>query len=40
MVYLERIKMGKVINLIKNRYNGKMDFGVVSKIIKEKLINL
>ena len=32
--------MGKVINLIKNEYNGKMDFGVVSKIIKEKLLNL
>ena len=30
--------MGKVINLIKNSYNGRMDFGVVSKIIKEKLI--
>ena len=32
--------MGKVINLIKNSYNGRMDFGVVSKIIKEKLIKL
>ena len=32
--------MGKVINLIKDEYNGKMDFGVVSKIIKEKLLNL
>ena len=32
--------MGKVINLIKNEYNGKMDFGVVSKIIKAKLLNL
>ena len=32
--------MGKVINLIRNEYNGKMDFGVVSKIIKEKLLNL
>ena len=32
--------MGKVINLIKNEYNGKMDFGAVSKIIKEKLLNL
>jgi hypothetical protein len=32
--------MGKVINLIKDEYNGKMDFGTVSKIIKEKLLNL
>ena len=32
--------MGKVINLIKDKYNGKMDFGVVSKIIKSKLLNL
>ena len=32
--------MGKVINLIKQQYNGKMDFGAVSKIIKEKLFNL
>ena len=32
--------MGKVINLIKNEYNGKMDIGAVSKIIKEKLLNL
>ena len=32
--------MGKVISLIKNSYNGRMDFGVVSKIIKEKLIYL
>lgn len=32
--------MGKVINLIKNSYNGRMDFGVVSKIIKEKLTKL
>jgi uncharacterized protein YqeY len=37
----ESIKdMGKVINLIKEEYNGKMDFGVVSKIIKAKLLNL
>ena len=37
----ESIKdMGKVINLIKDEYNGKMDFGVVSKIIKAKLLNL
>jgi uncharacterized protein len=32
--------MGKVINLIRDEYNGKMDFGVVSKIIREKLLNL
>jgi len=32
--------MGKVINLIKDEYNGKMDFGAVSKIIREKLLNL
>ena len=32
--------MGKVINLIKDEYNGKLDFGVVSKIIKAKLLNL
>ena len=32
--------MGKVINLIKDEYNGKMDFVVVSKIIKAKLLNL
>ena len=32
--------MGKVINLIKDEYNGKMDFGVVSKIIKAKLLKL
>ena len=32
--------MGKVITLIKDEYNGKMDFGAVSKIIKEKLLNL
>ena len=32
--------IGKVINLIKEEYNGKMDFGVVSKIIKSKLLNL
>jgi uncharacterized protein YqeY len=37
----ESIKdMGTVINLIKEEYNGKMDFGVVSKIIKSKLLNL
>ena len=32
--------MGTVINLIKEEYNGKMDFEVVSKIIKSKLLNL
>ena len=32
--------MGKVINLIKDQYNGKMDFGAVSKTIREKLLNL
>ena len=32
--------MGKVINLIKDEYNGKLDFEVVSKIIKAKLLNL
>ena len=31
--------MGKVINLIKEEHNGKIDFGAVSKIIKEKLLN-
>ena len=32
--------MGKVINLIKDEYNGKIDFGVVSKVIKAKLLDL
>ena len=32
--------MGTVINLIKEEDNGKMDCGVVSKIIKSKLLNL
>ena len=32
--------IGKVINLIKDEYNGKMDFGVVSKLIREKLLDL
>ena len=32
--------MGKVINLIKDKYNGKIDFGAASKVIKEKLLNL
>ncbi len=31
--------MGLVIKSIKNQYNGKMDFGNVSKIIKSKLSN-
>ena len=31
--------MGKVIKLIKHHYNGKLDFGIVSKIIKSKLTN-
>jgi uncharacterized protein YqeY len=30
--------MGKVINLMKQKYNGKMDFRIVSKIIKERLL--
>ena len=29
--------MGKVINLLKKKYNGKMNFGDVSKIVKSKL---
>ena len=29
--------MGKVINLLKEKYNGEMDFGDVSKIVKSKL---
>ena len=29
--------MGKVIKLIKDQHNGKLDFGIVSKIIKNKL---
>ena len=29
--------MGKVINLLKNKYNGEMNFGDVSKIVKSKL---
>ena len=32
--------MGKVIKVIKDKYSGRMDFGYVSKIIKEKLSNL
>ena len=31
--------MGLVVKLIKSEYNGKMDFGNVSKIIKSKLSN-
>ena len=31
--------MGKVIKLIKHQYNGKLDFGIVSGIIKGKLSN-
>ena len=31
--------MGKVIKLIKDQYNGKLDFGIVSGIIKGKLSN-
>ena len=31
--------MGKVIKLIKHQYNGKLDFGIVSGIIKSKLSN-
>ena len=30
--------MGKVINLMKQKYNGKMDFRIVSKVVKEKLL--
>ena len=29
--------IGKIINLMKEKYDGKMDFGVASKLIKEKL---
>ena len=32
--------MGKVIKIIKEKYDGMMDFGYVSRIIKEKLSNL
>ena len=31
--------MGKVINLLKKKYNGEMNFGDVSKIVKSKLTN-
>ena len=30
--------MGKVINLMKQKYNGKMDFRIASKVVKEKLL--
>ena len=33
-------EMGKVINIIKEEYDGMMDFGYVSKIVKERLLNL
>ena len=32
--------MGKVIKVIKEKYDGSMDFGYVSKVVKEKLSNL
>ena len=32
--------MGKVIKIIREQYEGTMDFGYVSKVIKEKLSNL
>ena len=32
--------MGQAIKIIKEQYDGMMDFGYVSKIIKEKLLNL
>ena len=30
--------MGKVINLMKQKYNGKMNFRIVSKVVKERLL--
>ncbi|MDA1136126.1 MAG: GatB/YqeY domain-containing protein [Proteobacteria bacterium] len=30
--------MGKVINLMKQKYNGKMDFRIASKVVKENLL--
>ena len=33
-------EMGKVIKIIKEEYDGMMDFGYVSKVIKERLLNL
>ena len=32
--------MGKLIKIIKEHYDGRMDFGYVSKVVKEKLSNL
>ena len=32
--------MGKLIKIIKEQYSGSMDFGYVSKVIKEKLLKL
>ena len=32
--------IGKVIKTIKEQYDGRMDFGYVSKVVKEKLTNL
>ncbi len=33
-------EMGKVIKIVKEEYDGMMDFGYVSKVIKERLLNL
>ena len=33
-------EMGKVIKIIREQYDGMMDFGYVSKIVKERLLNL
>ena len=33
-------EMGKVIKIIREQYDGMMDFGYVSKVVKEKLSNL
>ena len=33
-------EMGRVIKIIREQYDGMMDFGYVSKVIKEKLLNL
>ena len=32
--------IGKIIKIVKEKYDGMMDFGYVSKVIKEKLSNL
>ena len=32
--------MGKVMKIIKDKYDGMMDFGYVSKVVKEKLSNV